>query len=177
MTPRTLSKSASVHQKQPDAKVATACPCPCGSACAVAAMAAAGAGLISRMPMKPPLSHTYPAAMTSATTRIRRCGCMTRFPSGVGNEFHGDAVHAVPLARGFGTVGKDMTQMAAAAEAVHLRADHEKASINGGSDSVCERCPEAGPSGPAVVLGGRREKWLIASGTHERPSPGFVVQR
>ncbi len=177
MTPRTLSKSASVHQKQPDAKVATVCPCPCGSASGVAAMAAAGAGLISRMPMKPPLSHTYPAARASATTRIQRCGCITRCPSGVGNEFHGDAVHAVPLARRFGTVGKDMTQMAAAAEAVHLRADHEKASINRGSDGVRERRPEAGPSGPAVVLRGRREKWLTASRTHECPLPSFVVQR
>jgi hypothetical protein len=66
ITPGTLSKSASVHQKHPAANVATASPF-------FGALAACCAADADPTPTKAPLSQLYPPARASATTRIHRC--------------------------------------------------------------------------------------------------------
>src|SRR4051794_17928521 len=54
--------------------------------------------------------------------------------------------------------------MTAAAAAMHLSADHEKAAVGMGLDCVFERLVKARPAGAAVEFGGGIEERLTASG-------------
>src|SRR5262245_57915142 len=67
--------------------------------------------------------------------------------------------------------------MAAAAPAMHLRAQHAPAAVRGGADGVVERLIEAGPASAAVELGGRGEQRQVAAGAVVHAGPILLVER
>src|SRR6185369_7080841 len=67
-----------------------------------------------------------------------------------GHELERDAVVAPPLPRGLRAVVEHVTLMAAATDAVILRARHQQGEILLGTDVARNRREEARPAGPAV---------------------------
>src|ERR1044071_8615175 len=103
--------------------------------------------------------------MTAARVRLLRL------------EVHRHAVDAVAEPRGRRTVGKHVTEMAAAAAAMHLGADHAVGSIHGFLDRTGLRIVEARPAGATLELLLRLEQRLLAAGTVERAGALFEIQR
>src|SRR5258706_2118829 len=124
--------------------------------------------------------------MVSAPPRYARTMRSMVFPalkvSGTGSgsarrEGHRDAVHAVAQAGGTGTVVEDVSEVAAAAPAVHFRARFAERAVFARGDRVIERRPEARPAGMAVEFRARREEVEPASRAAEHAGPMFVVER
>src|SRR5690606_20537486 len=92
-------------------------------------------------------------------------------------ELERHAVHAVALAGRLRAVVEDMAEMAAAARAMHLGADHAEAVIRGGGNRILARRPEAGPAATGVELGVGIEQHLAAAGAEETARPEFAVER
>src|SRR5581483_10673920 len=67
--------------------------------------------------------------------------------------------------------------MAAAAAAMHFRARHAMAAVDGGLHRTGLRIVEAGPAGAALELFLRDEQRLSASGTGKSAGALLVVQR
>src|SRR3984893_14396050 len=82
----------------------------------------------------------------------------------VADELQGDAVHAVPKARGLGAIVEDVAQMPSAPATVHFRADHEELAVARGPHRAIEGGPEAGPARAAVELRVRGKKRQVAAG-------------
>src|SRR5882724_9058995 len=91
------------------------------------------------------------------------------------DELQGDAVHAVPEARGVGTIVEDVAQMSPAPAAVRFRADHEELTVGRGPDRALDRGPEAGPARAAVELRVRGEKRQVAGRAEIRAAPVLLV--
>src|SRR4051794_10075469 len=68
-------------------------------------------------------------------------------------------------------------EMAAAAAAMHLGADHAVAAIGRGLDRTRDRIVEARPAGAALELLLRSEQLLSATHAGERAGALFVVER
>ena len=73
--------------------------------------------------------------------------CVAAGSSLGGHEFQRDAVYAVAEPGGLGPIVKHMAEMAAAAAAMRLLADHAVGGILAGTDRVFNRRPEARPAG------------------------------
>src|SRR6516164_110418 len=94
-----------------------------------------------------------------------------------GGEFQRDAVHTVAQAGGLRPVGKDVTEMPAAAAARDGGADHAERTILGLIDGVIQRRPKARPAGAAFEFGFRREQRQVAAGAAESAGAMFAEQR
>src|SRR5258708_6265808 len=70
-----------------------------------------------------------------------------------------------------------MTEMPAAATAMHLGTSHEKTAIGRGLDSVFERRIEARPAGTAVEFGVGGKQRLPTAGTMIDAGIVFLVER
>src|SRR5205814_1308289 len=95
----------------------------------------------------------------------------------LGQELHGDAVDAVALAGRRRAVVEDVPEMAAAAAAVHLRADHAVALVRAGLHRAGCWIVEARPAGAALELLLRYEQRLIAPRADERAGAFLEVER
>src|SRR4051794_20377434 len=89
-------------------------------------------------------------------------------------EHQRDAVHAVALAGRRRAVVEHVTEMAAAAAAMHFRARDAERAVFAGRHGVIERRPETRPAGVAIELGVRREQVEPAPGATERASAMLV---
>src|SRR5215469_10752618 len=78
-----------------------------------------------------------------------------------------ETVHAVAQAGRLRTVIEDVAEMAAAAAAMYLRAQHAEGPVRGGADRVLERLVEARPAGAALELGLGGEQRQVAAGAGE----------
>src|SRR6185503_12195282 len=96
---------------------------------------------------------------------------------GEGFERHGHAVHAVAQAGGPRTILEDVAKMPAATVAVHGRAHRPVRGVGARLDGSIERRPEARPTSPAVILGGRGEEIEVASCAGVGPASLFVQER
>src|SRR5262249_46468665 len=98
--------------------------------------------------------------------------------SGFGFEGQRGAVHTVAQSGRARTVGKDLTEMSAAARAVHFGARHAVAAVLGRRDGgLIVRCEKARPPGPALELGVGVEQRLAAAGALEGAVALFAIQR
>src|SRR5579864_1794849 len=88
-----------------------------------------------------------------------------------------DAVHAITLAGRCRPVIEDMAEMPAAAPAMHLGANHEKAPVARRFDRFVERRGEARPAGAAVELAAGVKQRLSAAGTMIDPRVVLLVER
>src|ERR1700733_14711715 len=105
-----------------------------------------------------------------------RCWRRSRSRVSLRLEFHGDAVDAIAQMGRRRAVVEDVAEMAAAAVAMHLGADHAVAAIGRGFDRAVDRIVEARPAGAALELRLRHEQRLVAPGTHEGAMPLLEVQ-
>src|SRR6056297_723206 len=80
-----------------------------------------------------------------------------------GHELQRDPVQAMALACRLRPVVEDMTEVTAAAAAMHFGAHHEELAVGLRADGIGQRLPEARPSGAAVVLVLRRIDGQIAA--------------
>src|SRR5215471_19288734 len=87
---------------------------------------------------------------------------------GARRESHRESVHAVAQSRRFRAVVEYVTQMAAAAPAMHFRAHHAPRTVLARCDGVIERRPEARPARVAVELRARRKEVEAASRAPEQ---------
>src|SRR5215467_3436286 len=92
-------------------------------------------------------------------------------------ECHCDAVHAVSQSGRLRSVVEQMPEMAAAAAAMHGRADHAVGMILGSPDCAIQRCPETWPTSAAVEFRLRRKGVLLAAGAGEIALALLVQQR
>src|SRR3954471_22394678 len=92
-------------------------------------------------------------------------------------EVHGDAVDAVAQVRRRRAVLEHVTEVAAAAAAVHLGADHAVAAVGRGLDRARNRIVEARPAGAALELLLRCEQLLPAAHAGERAGALLVIER
>src|SRR5687767_11208356 len=74
-----------------------------------------------------------------------------------GREGQRHAIDAITQAGWRRTVGKHMTEMAAALAAMHFGSAHAEAAVNGLADRARERRKEAGPAGATLELSIRDE--------------------
>src|SRR5262249_56928312 len=95
----------------------------------------------------------------------------------VREELEGHAVHAVAQPGGARAVVEDVAQVAAAAAAVDLRADHEEAAIGRRADGSLDRLIAAGPARAAVELRVRGEERQVAAGAAVRAVAVLLVER
>src|SRR6266851_4026336 len=114
------------------------------------------------------------SARTGATTVGTSAIALARLFSG-GHEIERCAVHAIAEPGGGRPVVEDVAEVAAAAAAVDLGADHEEATVARGPDGTLERRPEARPPGPAVELGLRGEQGQVTPGAVVRAGPILLV--
>src|SRR3977135_37504 len=122
-------------------------------------------------------AYACPAGCESA--RVSRASRIETIRSGrgIGIEFQGDAVDAVAQPGGGRATFEDVTQMSAAAPAMHLRAWQQQDAVGGGADRVRQRTIEARPPGTAVVFGIGREQRKIAAGADEHALALLVIER
>src|SRR5215218_7728012 len=92
-------------------------------------------------------------------------------------EVHGDAVDAVAQMRRRRAVLEHMAEMAAAAAAMHLGADHAVAAVGRGLDRARDRVVEARPAGTALELLLGCEQFLPAPRAGERAGALLVIER
>src|SRR3954470_1476853 len=92
-------------------------------------------------------------------------------------EVHGHAVDAIAQMRRRRTVLEHVPQMAAAAAAMHLGADHAVAAVGRAFDRARDRIVEARPAGAALELLLRCEQLLSAPRAGERAGAFLVVER
>src|SRR5437588_399455 len=92
-------------------------------------------------------------------------------------SFERHAVDAETLARRRRTIGEDMSQVAAAPLAVDFCPSHEETVIDGRSNGVLQRRPEARPAGSALELRVRRKERLSACGAHKGAGALFIIER
>src|SRR5262249_50795869 len=92
-------------------------------------------------------------------------------------EVHRHAVDAVAQSGGRRPVRKDVAEMAAAAAAMHLGANHAVAPIHGLLDRAILRIIETRPAGAALEFLLRLEQRLLAAGTTERAGALFEIER
>src|SRR6185369_1931168 len=93
----------------------------------------------------------------AASTRLRAGGL----------EHQREAVDAVAQAGGFRAVVEDVAEMAAAAAAMHLGAQHAEGAVLGLADRVVERLVKTRPAGAALELGVGGEQRQVAAGAGE----------
>src|SRR5271169_3763601 len=72
-------------------------------------------------------------------------------------EHQGKAVHAVAQAGRFGPIVEDVTEMAAAAAAMNLGAQHAEGAVLGCADGVLQRLVKTRPAGAALEFRLRRK--------------------
>src|ERR1700712_329394 len=101
--------------------------------------------------------------------------CGPRFSGCRGLERQSDAVHAVAQPRRLLAVVEDVTQMTAAAAAMHGIAHHAEAPVLLLAHRAVDRRPEARPAGVAVELRLGREGVLVASRAGEG-APAMLVE-
>src|SRR5262249_3667456 len=82
-------------------------------------------------------------------------------------EHQRKAVHAIAQTGGPRSVVKHMTEMAAAAAAMHLGPRHSVGAVIGGPNGILKRLIEARPARPALELCLGREQRQVAAGAGE----------
>src|SRR5262249_2601411 len=130
--------------------------------------------------------RSWPAA-ASRKCRRRRCRfismrcapCASRCfaPGSLRLEVHRHAVNAVARVGRGGAVLQNVAEMAAAAAAMHLGADHAPTAIGGALDRARLRIVKTRPAGAAVELGLGDEQRLAAAGAGERAGTLLVIER
>src|ERR1700722_17418251 len=105
-----------------------------------------------------------------------------RSPAGGGErsvrlEVHRHPVDALALVGRRRTVREDVAEMAAAAAAIHLGADHAVAPVLDGLGGAGLGIVEARPAGAALELGVRLEQGLAAARAREGAGAFLVVER
>src|SRR5947208_3084505 len=91
-------------------------------------------------------------------------------------EVHRDAVDAITQMRRRRAVFENVPEMAAAAAAMHLGADHAPAAVGRALDCVRLGIVKARPAGATLEFGFRDEQLLSAAGTIERSGALFVIE-
>src|SRR5215467_12220967 len=89
-------------------------------------------------------------------------------------EVHRHAVDAIAQMGRRRTVFKDMTEMTAAAAAMHFGADHAVTAVGRGLNRAWLGIVEARPAGAALELGLGDEQFLAAAGAEKRAGAFFV---
>src|SRR5262249_28262165 len=102
---------------------------------------------------------------------------LSRASGSAGPEGERHAVHAVTETGGRRAVVEHVAEVAAAAAAVHLGADHQEAGVVARRHGVRQRGVEARPAGVALELGLRREERERAAGAEERAVAVLVHER
>src|SRR5579863_2816187 len=92
-------------------------------------------------------------------------------------EVHRHAVDAIAQVRRRRAVLEHVAEMAAAAAALHLGANHAVAAIGYGLDRTRFRIIKARPAGAALELLVRGEQRLLAAGAIERAGTLLVIER
>src|SRR5262245_4794628 len=92
-------------------------------------------------------------------------------------KIHRHAVDAIAQVRRRRAVLEYVAEMAAAAAAMHLGADHAVARVGRGLDSARHRVVEARPAGAALEFLLRHEQRLPAAGAAEGPGALLVIER
>src|SRR4029079_10443691 len=95
----------------------------------------------------------------------------------VGLEIHRYAIDAIAQSGGRGAVREDVAEMAAAAAAMALGADHAIGTVVRFFDRARFRIVEARPAGAALELFLRLEQFLTAARAGESAGALLVVQR
>src|SRR5262252_4627097 len=95
----------------------------------------------------------------------------------LGLKIHRDAIDAVTQMGRRRAILEDMTEMAAAAAAVHLSAGHAIAPVGRRFDRPFNRIVKARPAGAAVEFLLRYEQRLIAAGAGEGAVTLLVIER
>jgi len=72
---------------------------------------------------------------------------------------------------------ENVAEMAAAAAAMHLGADHAVVPVSGALDRARFRIIETRPAGAALEFLLRGEQFLLAAGAEERPGSFLVIER
>src|SRR5439155_20443075 len=93
-----------------------------------------------------------------------------------GLEPRGHPVHAVALTGALRSVREHVTQVTAAARAVHFRAAREETAVLARPHGTGERLEEARPAGTAVELGVRGKQRLAAGRAAEGAGACFVIE-
>src|SRR5690606_9411961 len=118
---------------------------------------------------------------SSRTTSMSWAGTIAGTPTAGsvvigGDELQCQAVVAVALAGGRGTVVEHVALVAAAAGAMVLGARQDQLEVAPGFDRALDGLEEARPAGAAVELGARLEQGSAAAGTDERALAVLVVE-
>src|SRR4051794_16749830 len=92
-------------------------------------------------------------------------------------EHQREAVHAVAQAGGLRAIIEDVAEMAAAAAAVDLGAQHAESAVLGLADRVVERLVEARPAGATLEFGLGRKQRQVAAGAGEDALAMLLQQR
>src|ERR1700681_4262173 len=92
-------------------------------------------------------------------------------------EGQGDAVHTVPHTCRVRAIREHMTEVPAAARAVHFDTRHAQGGICRRLDTVLERLEEARPPRAAFKFRVRRKQRLAAGATLESPGPFLTIER
>src|SRR6516164_9131524 len=131
-------------------------------------------------------SSSAPACAPPRARRARRSNCsirrnvvLTSPETGRDSlrlEVHRHAVDAIALVGRRGAVVEDVAEVAAAAAAMHLGAQHAIAAIDLLLDRARNRIIEARPAGAALEFPGRHEQRLAAAHTGKRAGALFVVE-
>src|SRR6202040_3059614 len=87
------------------------------------------------------------------------------------------AVHAVAQSGRLRPIVEDVTEMAAAAAAVHFGAQNAEGAVFGLADGIVERLIEARPAGAALELGLRGEQRQVTTGAGEDALAMLLQQR
>src|SRR3954452_7553632 len=80
-------------------------------------------------------------------------------------EHQAKSVDAIAQSGRLRSVFEHVTEMTAAAAAMHLGAQHAVGAVLGLAQRIVERLVEARPSGAALELRVGREQWQVAAGT------------
>src|SRR5690348_13708044 len=120
-------------------------------------------------------SETTFASRTSTNCRRTTPSCRSSSPGGnsIRLEVHRHAVDTIAQAGRRRAVRKHVAEMAAAAAAMHLGANHAEAPIHGLFDGAGLRIVEARPASAALEFLLRLEQRLLAAGAIERAGTFF----
>src|SRR5688500_2127448 len=92
-------------------------------------------------------------------------------------KHHAKAVDAVAQAGRLRSVVENMTEMSAAATAMHFGPQHPEGAVFGLAEGVFQRLIKARPAGAALVFGLRGKQRQVAAGAGEDALALFLQQR
>ena len=167
MTPGTLSKSDSVHQKQPPAKIAVSMP------------TAGFAGASSSVTITADEAKLEIAATTIASSifgkKFFTSSPQCRQRTAIQNKFQRKSVIAKAVSGWFRAVIKKMSLMATAAGAVVFRAGEYQFEIGLLGDMPFNRICKARPPRAAIEFCIAAEQGKVAGGAYKRTTAVLVI--